>query len=662
MKKWWYAAGTILSALTISTSIAVPVLLMPKEENNYSSSGWWKLGDNNVLFIDNPKLISHLDQVILKDNNNNTINFDKDKSRITNDGVFLVISSLPDNVTNITLSLSANNNKIIFSNSNIKTFDDYNLVDDQKYFIDFIKDCASNNIPTIGLIRNASLINQQSFFISLINYFVNNNNKNMDSTYWFGYDELWTQNKLNFEVLINNGIWNGEFEYTPDFEPQMFNLFKAGNLYSDAGTNVDMLIEYFTNIMNKNNVDKFDFVTDEIQFLNLLRQGNMKFFNFIFKHANRILIMSDGAYHTNTTVPYLTNLLGSRTPNSQEVIIQQYNDFLSGKTKTLTLDNILDFFVLKNFEQINSNSNFHFINFINYDANIFNSTNINDSQRWNESAFSTNFVDYSSIISDEENKQKYLDIFMQLFLDVDLSIDNLFVNGSSSYDPNKKNAIFLGSSLFKPISGDMSPTNFSRLDTMPTVKQEVQNTIAKFLDKYPVEEYNIIFKLHPIYSNVNDPEHQIAINYVKQITNNAITDPIIVNSSIPLESWIAADYYNYVNNNTTTPSILFKSSNPEEWTTFFGLQASSTTIQTTRLFYQSAFGIDKFKAAELIPFSNFPIPKLFPVISRIENDNTSYDYSKENLAQIQKLYEPYNPSSHYGTDLLEQFDSIILNF
>lgn len=649
----------------MSTSIVAPVLIYKLSSHSISKYSWWKLDNHNVIYINDDNFCQDLDDIIIVDYfTNQPIIINYSLSKINNNEAYIVLNNLENNIYKIKITNILNNKSLIVSSNNIKTFSQYDLLKDQEYFFNFIKDSCTNNIPTIGFIRNASLITQQAFYIALINYLYDydENYSLNDSTYWFGWNELWSQNKINFDVLIQNNLSDGNFEFTSDFSPKRFNIFKANDMYNDVEFNTDKIIEYFRIIMDKNNTDKFDFVTDEFHFTKMLKIKDTKFFNFIFKHANRIVLMSDGANHTNNTIPYLVNKLSNISLLSRDDTINMYNDFLLGNKNKLTENDILNLLLLKNFEQINSNSNFNFIQFINYDGNIFNSINLNDSLQWNESAFSTNFVNYQDILNSDVKKQKYLDLFTSLFLDNDLSISNIFINGESSYDPNKKNAIFIGSSLFKPLSNNVSPDNFSRLDIMPDVLNEIQNTFAKFLEKYPQTEYNIIFKLHPVFSNKNDPENLSAINYVKQITNNKIDNPIIVNSSIPLETWIATDYYNFYTNNELTPSILFKSNSPETWTTYFGFQATSTTIQTTRLFYQTVFGLDKNRVAELIPFSNFPIPKLFPVVQRLESNNSTYDYSHDNWIQIQKIYHPYCPSIYFKSKELEIYDSIILNF
>ncbi|MDE6289818.1 MAG: hypothetical protein K2L64_03560, partial [Ureaplasma sp.] len=275
-------------------------------------------------------------------------------------------------------------------------------------------------------------------------------------------------------------------------------------------------------------------------------------------------------------------------------------------------------------------------------------------------------------IDGDDNKKSFLNLFSKLFVGNNLTKNDIFVNGVDNYDPKKKNAIFIGSSLFRPISGLVTEDNYSRLDLMPSVLKEVQDTFAKFLTKYNPDEYNIIFKLHPVFSNSEDPKNLGAINYVNQITNGAINNPIIASSKIALESWIAADYNKYKNNpDNIEDSIIFRKTNgadinsAKEWTTFFGFQATTTTIHTTRLFYQSAFKINKNEVANLIPFSNFPVPKSFPVVERLSSDSTR-DYTEDNIKRINSIFKAYCPSIKYdlvsNIDDLKEFDSIVLNF
>ncbi len=658
-----------ISLLLVGAAIATPILVLNSKNqkinklDNYKS--WLKIQNNNVLYIKNFDKFSdsNLENIKCYNDKNQLININKEDSKIIDNTGYLVLNS-ESSSSSYELVNSSNNKRFKFNQTCIKTFNQYNLIDDQKWFYDFLEDASNNNIPTIGFIRNASLVVQQAFYIALTNYFLNSNNQsNLDSTYWFASNDIWNQNRINFNSLIENNIWNGESEFNPDFSPQSFNLFNSNMHIDNMIDDSDKVIDVLTSILNKLNVEKFDLVIDDIWFVKFIEKANQKFKNFIFRHVNRILVMSDGANHTNSTVPFLVDRLTNMNMMSKDDTITMLNNFLNNEKANISNNDIFNLLLLKKYEIIKSNSNYDFIHFINYDANIFNSIDINDNLRWNESAFSTNFVDYSKLIKNEEQKNRFLNVYSNLFFDYDLSYNKVFINGSDQYDPNKKNAIFIGSSLFKPLDGQVTANNYSRLTSMPNVLKEVQSTLQTFLDKYPPSEYNIIFKLHPVFSNADDPQNLGAINYVKLITNNQITNPIIVSSSIPLESWISIDYYNYSTNNLTSPSIIFRSDSPQTWTTFFGLQATTTTIQTTRLFYQSTFNLDKEIVANQIPLSNFPVPKYFPVVKRLSVDNFILeDFTDDNLKQILKIYEPFCPSVRFNAPGLSLYDSIVLNF
>ncbi|MDE5599413.1 MAG: hypothetical protein K2I49_00580, partial [Ureaplasma sp.] len=547
------------------------------------------------------------------------------------------------------------------NDSELKTFKEYNLIQDQKYFFNLLQDMSTNGIPTFGILRNASLILQQAFYISLVNYFNNSNFEN-DRTFVYGTSVLWSEKRFNQDILIDKGVWNGKMDENMETY-EKFNLFQNNSIYN----NYEVMIQSFEKILSKTSDKNFDFFHDEIEFINNLIWFKPDYFNYLFKKANRIVILCDGSYHANDFIPNIESILNNhKTTRTREETIQLLKDLREGKIESLTKDDVLDVLLLKNYETTKENSNFNFVSLVSYDANIFNASSLNNNKQYNESAFSTNFVDYKNYINVDENKQKYLDVYSKLFISSNLTKEEIFINGVDNYDPKKKNAIFIGSGLFRPLSGTISETNFSRLTSIPKVLNEIQNTFKSFLEKYNPNEYNIIFKLHPIFSNVNDPNNLAAINYVKLISNNLITDPIIVSSSIPLETWISLDYNNFLNNQDD--SIIFRQSNDvlaKEWTIFFGLQATSTTVHTTRLFYQTSFNLNKNEVAELIPFSNFPIGKSYS-ISHYMTEDTKKDYTKENEQSIANIYKVFCPSITYyqmdKIDNLSKYDSIVLNF
>lgn len=668
MKKKLMLLGIGLGALAISTPIIITMTSCSKNSNESanldSQKSIWNLdNDKKTIYLKNQNLGSNLDDIrVYNVSNNELIEFNKEKSVISESQIFINFDDgilLPDQI-----KIQNNNTSefVIITNEDNKTFKEYDLIKDQEYFFNLIKDMSSNNMPTIGILRAASLNIQEAFYISLVNYFNNYNlSDSKDATFMFGQSWIWDEKRFNEEALKNANIWNGNKDENKVDLYSNFNIFVNDTNWN----NTNDMISSFNKILKNVDSNYFDFFHDEIEFMKKLDNFDKNFFKYVFTHSNRVILLSDGAYHTATNVPKLENLLQNHQPKPREEIIKKLNNLRTNANTDLSKDDVLDILLLKNYEANKIDSNFNYVSFINYDSNIFNSSSLNDKNYFNDSAFSTNFLDYKKCINDDADKTKFVDIYSKLFITGDLSKEQIFINGIDSYDPNKRNAIFIGSSLFRPFDGSVDPDDYTRLTDMPEVTKEIQKTFNYFLEKFNPDEYNIIFKLHPVYSNTSDPNNIAAINYVNLITNKKITNPIIVSSNIPLETWISLDYYNFLNNKD---SIIFKSAkgfSAKEWTTFFGLQATTTTIHTTRLFYQSAFNITKEEAAQLIPFTNFPIPKLFPIVDRLSTDNSTKDYTQANLEKFYSIYRPFCPSIKYPAineiNDLSKYDSIVLN-
>ncbi len=126
-------------------------------------------------------------------------------------------------------------------------------------------------------------------------------------------------------------------------------------------------------------------------------------------------------------------------------------------------------------------------------------------------------------------------------------IDSLFLNGFNNYDPNKPNIIFLDSPLFQPLTLD---EKLPRIMNMPIILNEIKSTVSELLSKYNLNEYNLMFKLHPAFTEEN------ALLYVKTISSEK--NFIILNPTIPIETMISYDYINYINQDT---SYFFKQNN-----------------------------------------------------------------------------------------------------
>ncbi|MBD5422997.1 MAG: hypothetical protein HDR43_00700 [Mycoplasma sp.] len=594
-----------------------------------------------------------------------------------------------DDQNNITLYLNydfsnddQNNNFLIKSNkdgSSIllnrnKSFVNFDLNEDKKYFFNLIKDLSNNKIPTIIESRTSSLILQQSFYISLVNYFNNkNNNENINDNLCIVNIDNSTleENRLNANSLIENNIID-EIKTIDDINDsniQKLNILNFTRLFSspnEYNNYLDLLLNKF-----KINETKIDFVIPCVNFMEWIQEFErinlQSKLAHVLKYVNRIIVLSEGGNHTNFVIPELVQRFNKFIPDNRENVIQKLKDYQDGSLTNLTNEDIYNFITLKNYEIINDKSDFSFISFVNYDGNIKNSLDIMNDSMWHETTFSTNFVEYANLIDDETEKNNYLNAYQKLFVEVDLNnLNNIFVNGIDEYDPKKKNAVFLGSSLFTPLYGPITSTNYSRLQEFTNMRLAIQNKIKTLLEKFPTSEYNIMFKLHPIFSNKNDINYNIAKNYIKLITNGIIDNPIIINSQIPLETLISNNFHYYQQDKNSEKNIFFRenqTTKPQEWTTFFGLQATTTTIHTTRAFYQSSFNISKEDVAQLIPFSNFPLPSEYTIVRRLDEDiNENSNFLEENIVNIKRIYYFYCPSIIFNNEKLKIYDSIKINF
>lgn len=227
------------------------------------------------------------------------------------------------------------------------------------------------------------------------------------------------ENRFNASILKENNIWNGVTNIQ-DFNQDNisnFNLVRGAEIlwrpYQEFANHINQIKSKF-NIQSK-----VDFFIDLVRFSKLvndfIRNPKNSHLSIILKISNRIIVGSEGAAHSNVVIPNLIKNMQQIKLEDHATVIQKLNDYQSGKIEALEKNDLLNLLVLKNFETINENSKYDFINFINYDNNISNSINLKDDMMWNENPFSTNFVEYSKLIEDQDHQQQYLKIFSKLF-------------------------------------------------------------------------------------------------------------------------------------------------------------------------------------------------------------------------------------------------------
>ncbi|WP_322908272.1 hypothetical protein RRG55_00905 [Mycoplasmopsis felis] len=189
------------------------------------------------------------------------------------------------------------------------------------------------------------------------------------------------------------------------------------------------------------------------------------------------------------------------------------------------------------------------------------------------------------------------------------------ISNSNKYDKNKKNMIFIRSSLFR--NGAYKNNS------------NIRETGIKYFKKieglYPKSEYNYLFKLHPHYK----PEN--SINYIKTLLGKEdISDYIVLNPSISWENMMSIDYYNLLNNQNE--SVFFKKENNKiiPYFKLFSLQATTTVLFITLDFLEHNIeGYDTLlKKKEVVDPSIIPINDYINIINR---ENTiSKDYYQIN--------------------------------
>ena len=626
------------------------------------------LNDNKILV--KIKNVENVDEIIeIKDQKNNNLKLNKNNSFKQGDDLYLTIDDIEKLDLNSNLFIKLNNNKkLIIKVSQVKTFKQYNLEESQNYTFNLIKEISQNNIPTIIDAIDSPLVLQQGFFCALVEYFNNLNKANNDFNFVLIENKTFNRNWMDFDVLKNNGIWNGidSLDQINKNNIRKFNLVKD-NQFVGTFENYKNVIDKISNFSNNEN-QKFDFllaghlINEYIEEFKNNKQNSK--LAYMLKKANRIVFLTEGGSHLDRIVPYLESMFTNFKPLEREEVIKKLNDYQNGQIEFLELEDLLNIFLLKNYSSTNQKSDFSFVSFLNYDSNIQNSLNLNDNQQWTEKTISFNFSKYANLIDDQANRQLYLQTYKNLFFKTNQEV---IVNGLEQWDPNKKNAIFLGSSLFIPFDGELSitPNDFSRLQHFDNLKQKIQEVVKNLLKKFPIDQYNIIFKLHPRFASSNDPKtnNEIAQNYIKLITNNEIQNPIVINSEIPIETLLSIDYFNHINNEKSyffNQTSKFKS---YEQTTFFGLQATTSSLHSTKIFYQSTFNLTKEQVELLIPFKNFPIPKYFKMINREEQDiDENTNYYDENLNILKKMYQYVSPSIKYNNSNFKKYDSLITEF
>ena len=572
---------------------------------------------------------------------------------------------------------------IIDQNSLVKKFD---LKTDSQYFFDFINWLNQQTNPIVMLNWSASLPYEQEMFIAMVNLF--NKAPNLLTIFQEEKSRInprYDLDKLTAENIVN--VLNPDINKPAEIINQP-NQQKINVLFDQWDSNISAkqdqikrdhfgpVLDYFSKQQQN---QKINIVMNDMFFVELFRDFQPQINDpliQILRYANSVLLVSDGAGHIvraveETLRPFV--LSSEFAKQSRETIEKNLQIVQTGNAQDiaqLSKNDIYNFFLLD--KAFGDKQEFDFIHFLHYDTSYKNSlfTDTVDEQgnhielipeenRWKVSSVSLNAWDYANLLQNQS--QRNINDFMQLldkafFVDV-AKEEDLFVNLNQdpndpwAFDPKKKNAIFIGSSLFSPIKE--LGHKVTSLEQFVNLREYVQASFEQFFKQYPLEEYNILFKHHPIYNAEN------AIELTKIYTNNQIENPNILKPNIPFEYLLSSEFAKAKANKE---NLFFTNVNGQIEPKFklFGLQATTSVIQTTRVFLEASVNLDQEQISQLISFEDFPVPTLFDVVVKPTSDQKKFDKYETNKAKIENAYKFFNPTQWTTKeDVIQQEDRFL---
>ena len=557
----------------------------------------------------------------------------------------------------------------------------FDLKESQKYFLDYIQWLNGQNDPIALFNVSASLPYQEALFIAMVNQFNGSKNqltmiqeeKFRDSPR-YDIDKLIAKNNSPINVLNSD-------KDQPNKIINEINQDKINILYDQRDPNAiipqsksQVAEDHIAPILNyliesTKNSNKINIVIPDIYFMQLFDAFSPSVNNPLIQllsKAKSILLTTDGNGHIVKVVEngLLKFVLSPEFNRQSEQTIKEnlknIQDLNAEKISKLTKNDIYNLLLLE--EKIDSK--FDFIHFVHYDSsyanNLFsNKTDQNgnfielldEDKKWKVSSVSLNALDYANLLKDQSKKAAFIKSFDEAFFVDDKS--ELFVSlDQDNFDPKKKTAIFIGSSLFSPqITRNHEVTS---LEEFTNLREYVQNSFNQFLTKYPQDEYNIVFKHHPVYS----AEDSVKLTQI--YTNNQIKIPNVINSRIPFEYLLSSELAKAQRGEESI--LFFKNSKQEIEPKFklFGFQATTSLIHTTRLFLETSLKISHDEIEKVISFDDFLVPTLFDVIEKPIFDPKKYNKFESNRRKIENSYRFFNPSQ-WNSEIGNENDRFLFN-
>ena len=577
--------------------------------------------------------------------------------------------------------------KPISLNKNYELNNDFDLKESQKYFFDYINWINQQSEPIAIFNWSASLPYQEALFIAMVNYFNQSKNQlTMIQEEKFRTNPRYDIDKLSKLPNSPFNILNPDLEHPDQLEKAVEND-KINVLYDKRENNnlivppnksqiAENHIQPILNFLKKNNKapneTKVNIILPDLFFIQLFNNWTPSIDDPLIQliaNAKSILLTTDGAGHIVGVVEngllkfVLSNEFEKQSESVIKTNLKNIQDFNKEAIAKLTKNDIYNILLLRK----TVDNKFDFIHFVHYDSSYSNNlfTNktdaygnhiepLDENNKWNVSSVSLNVLDYAKLIKNKDQTDQFVDYFDKAFF-VDKS-SKLFVSfDPSNFDPKKKTAIFVGSSLFSPQPSRNH--NVTSLEEFGNLRSYVQESFSQFLNKYPPSEFNIIFKHHPIYSA------QDSITLTQIYTDNKIEIPNIINSQIPFEYLLSSEFAKAQRNDPNRPSILFSRNNKniiEPKFKLFGFQATTSLIHTTRLFLETSLNLSKTEIENVVSFDDFLVPTLFDVINKPVFDQKKYNKFESNKKKIETAYRFFNPSQ-WNNEIGEENDRFLLS-
>ena len=558
----------------------------------------------------------------------------------------------------------------------------FDLKESQKYFFDYIKWLNDQNEDPIAILNvSASLPYQEALFIAMVNQFNGSKNElTMIQEEKFRQSPRYDINKLlakddsPFNVLNEDKDQPATIvnSIKKDKVNVLFDQRNPNTLIPQSKDRIDE--EHIAPILNyliehaKTKTNKINIVIPDIFFMQLFNDFSPSakdpLIQLISK-AKSILLTTDGNAHIVKVVEsgLLKFVLSPEFKRQSEETIKEnlkaIQNLDDSKIRKLTKNDIYNLLLLE--EKIDGK--FDFIHLVHYDSsysnNLFTDKTdqngnfielLDEKNKWKVSSVSLNVLDYAKLLNDQSKKSEFIKLFDEAFFVDDKS--ELFVSlDKNNFDPKKKTAIFIGSSLFSPQTKNHEITS---LEEFANLREYVQKSFNQFLEKYPQDEYNIVFKHHPIYSAKD------SVKLTQIYTNNKIKIPNVINSKIPFEYLLSSEL---AKAERGEESILFFKNNKQEIEPkfkLFGFQATTSLIHTTRLFLETSLKISHEEIEKVISFDDFLIPTLFDVIEKPFFDPKKYNKFDSNKMKIENTYRFFNPSQ-WNSEIDTKNDRFLFN-